>query len=91
MRSPHWIKWFIALHYLFEKELLVIDGESVCLTKRVVDAVKSIDSLYGAIFTADAFPSFDSIFNDVPKYSELCSHLLSLLPTLNPNTQEKTR
>lgn len=91
MRSPHWIKWFIALHYLLEKELLVIDGESVCLTKRVVEAIQSIDTLYGAIFTADAFPAFDNIFNDVPKYSELCSHLLSLLPTLNPNTQEKTR
>lgn len=91
-RSPCWIKWFIALHYLLEKGLIAMDGESVCLTKKVSPGnLKKISEMYGDVFKDANFLAFDNIFNNVQAYTQLINHVLARLPPTETTTPDRQR
>ena len=91
-RSPCWIKWFIALHYLLEKGLIAIDGESVCLTKKSAgENVSILRKLYGEIFEDPKFLTFDNIFNNVEEYNKLVTYILAKLPKTTTTSPEILR
>lgn len=80
MNSPCWIKWFIALHYLLEKQLLSMDGENICLTPKALDAIEHIETHYGRVFEDPRFAAFDAIFNNSDGYGNLITKILALFP-----------
>jgi len=80
MNSPCWIKWFIALHYLLEKELLFMDGENICLTPKAMDTLEQIELHYGKVFEDPQFAAFDAIFNNCDGYCNLITKILALFP-----------
>lgn len=81
--SPNMLKWLFALRHLLDSGLLYSEGEDIVLSPSAVDAMPSVEKLYGTLFNDGNFLQFDRIHNDASRQKAIFYHIASMLPKEN--------